>query len=232
MEVIAISALHLKEFWEKFFLKGLTPFLLILIIYFFLNFKKIKPEFRRGIGVFLILIGLFDFAMRMHYTFILDRDNNTRYFLIQIILWTFPAALAFDFFLRKKTAEAQKKILYISCILFCLFSAIINIKPKWFRQEYIVFSEIIEKDPAINKYAFEYDEEDGLEEEVRLNYYSGIYKLTDAEKFTGTSYIVSKKKYDKILEDDVELVKEIKGSKKKTLYLYKTNKKISRHLKK
>ena len=57
-----------------------------------------------------------------------------------------------------------------------------NVKPKWFRQEYIVFSEIIKNDSARDKYAFEYDEEDGLQEEVRLNYYAGIYKLKEAEK--------------------------------------------------
>ena len=163
----------------------------------------------------------------MHYTFILDRDNNTRYFLVQIVSLTIPASLGLVYFLKSKEAVIQQKILYGFCTLIFLYSAIDNGRPKGWRPEYTEFSRIIQNDTSNIKYAFEF--EDGfLIEEKRLNYYSGIKMKTynELEKYEGTAFIYSEKELEGFEGFKLLKLSEIDGYKKRRVYLYKTEIKI------
>jgi len=91
-----------------------------------------------------------------------------------------------------------------------------------------VFSKIIKADPKKYKHVVTVDEEDdgslSFEDDVRLAYYSGIYKGKRIQMYVlgddGSYYFVTEKPFSRIGDHSVELIKDLldDGDKK---YLYK-----------
>ena len=233
MLLLFISAKHFNDFLERFFFKAITPTILILIIIYLLKFKECKFKKLNGFAYLVLFYGFTDLLLRLYYTFILDMDNQTRYFNVQAIFYLIPAALAWEFLYESSKIKRQR-FLIITCMIIFLFGAIRSIRPKWDKPEYEVFAQIIQNDPVELKYAYRLKKnEDGdiyFKQAVRLSYYAGIYrkKVLDVKRMTaeGSCYVVTNKTYKKALSYQLELVESVTNNSGKNFFLYKAIKAV------
>lgn len=154
-------------------------------------------------------------------------ENQTRYFLIQSIFYLIPASMAWEYLSESKKINREKFYIFSCCVIF-LFGSIVSLRPKWNKPEYEVFGKIIKEDPKRYKHVVAVDVEDdgslSFEDDVRLAYYSGIYKDKRIPMHVlgddGSYYFVTDKKFSIIGDHTVKLIKDLidDGDKK---YLYK-----------
>ena len=231
--LLFIDAKNFNDFIERFFINAVSPPILLLLVVFCISYKKtifkqIKPD-----TYLVVLYLLTDLSLRLYYTFLLNMENQTRYFLIQAIFYLIPAALAWEYLSESKKINREKFYIISCCVIF-LFGSIISLRPKWDKPEYEVFGKIIKADPKKYKHVVTVDEEDdgslSFEDDVRLAYYSGIYKDKRIQMHVlgddGSYYFVTEKPFSRIGDHSVELIKDLidDGNKK---YLYKVVSQVS-----
>jgi hypothetical protein len=234
MLLLFISAKHFNDFLERFFFKAITPTILVLIIIYLLKFKECKFKKFNGFSYLVLFYALTDLLLRLYYTFILDMDNQTRYFNVQAILYLIPAALAWEFLYESSKIKKQR-FLIITCMIIFLFGAIRSIRPKWDNPEYEIFAQIIQDDPVELKYAYRLREDDhgiiSFRRAVRLSYYAGVYRTRDLDieriATEGNCYVISHKAYKKALFYQLNLIKSVTDNSGKSFFLYKAIKTVS-----
>lgn len=234
--MLYLSNIELKlvsDFFERFLLNAVTPIILILLIVYIIKCKKTKLFEIKPTALFLISYVFIDLLIRVYYTFFLGMENQTRYFMIQVLFYLIPAAIAWEYLSESKKINREKFYMISCCVIF-LFGCIISLRLKWDKPEYEVFSKIIKADPKKYKHVVTVDEEDdgslSFEDDVRLAYYSGIYKDKRIPMHVlgddGSYYFVTERPFSRIGDHSVELIKDLidDGDKK---YLYKVVSQVS-----
>ena len=225
--LLFIDAKNFGDFIERFLMNAVTPPILLLLIYGIIKYKNLELKPSKSFCWILISYVGFDLFLRLYYTFLLNMENQTRYFMIQTIFYLIPAAASWQVIVKKIKPDKQY-VTVILCSVIFLFGAIKSIKPEWDKPELVKFTKIVKEDPAKFKYLEELKvEEDGSLREnndYRLLYYSGIYRDRELKKNIltkgGSLYYIVEAKLSKIGNYEVKLISELDddGDKK---YLYK-----------
>lgn len=223
-----IDSKNFSDFIERMFMNAVTPPIIILLIVFLFKYKKMEIKVSKPFCLILVFYVAMDLFLRLYYTFILNMENQTRYFLIQAIFYLIPAAAAYEFIVKKSKTD-KNKISVIICAVIFLYGAIMSLKPKWDKPEYEVFGALVAQDPAEYKYIEELKEnKDGsltADNDYRLAYYSGIYRRKDIFKLIlnhgGSIYYVGEKKYDSYGNYKLEKISEVENRKGDKKYLFK-----------
>ena len=97
--MLYLSNIELKlvsDFFERFLLNAVTPIILIFLIVYIIKCKKTKLFEIKPTALFLISYVFIDLLIRVYYTFFLGMENQTRYFMIQVLFYLIPAAIAWE----------------------------------------------------------------------------------------------------------------------------------------
>ncbi|MCM8536372.1 MAG: hypothetical protein NE334_10575 [Lentisphaeraceae bacterium] len=222
MIVSFVSLENFGEFLEKFFIKGLSLVIVFLLLYLCKNRRRLNFSFKNKEFILILLIVFFDLTVRIIYTF-MNRENSTRYFLIQITFWIVPAAVGLGLLCTEIGNRRRYLKVLIICLLIC-WGAIRSSKPDRHRNELHEIARIVREDNNSNKYI--YGDEDYYLEAARANYYSGIFRdpYIEAQKSTsikGSSrYLMAGQKRVIFMDQKLRLLKKILTSKNKVLYFY------------
>lgn len=222
---LLIDAKSFSDFIERFFINAITPPILILLLILIIYHKKIQLKAIKPFVLILILYLTVDLLLRLYYTFVLNMENQTRYFLVQAIFYLIPASLGWEY-LISKNPEKKKNISIAICLIVFLFGSIKSLKPKWNNPEYEQFGMIIKKDPAKYKYVYEIKRDDNgelkLDKDYRSLYYAGIYRDNELRRKIhsgrGAIFYISKYKLEEVNGEKAELVSSYKD--KKFLYRF------------